>query len=92
MFCIKICSWSSKPTSGSIEESNLTAVLEFGLDENYVMILYENNQLLQIFSLRTGSYDFTVSNNQEEMEALVNDIWHKLNKLCKNLRLIWKKN
>ena len=27
--------------SGSIEESNLTAVLEFGLDENYLMILYD---------------------------------------------------
>ena len=26
--------------AGSIEDSNLTAVLEFGLDENYVMILY----------------------------------------------------
>ena len=30
--------------SGTIEDSNLTAVLEFGLDENYVMILYENNR------------------------------------------------
>ena len=27
------------------EDANLTAVLEFGLDENYVMILYENNPI-----------------------------------------------
>ena len=32
--------------AGSIEDSNLTAVLEFGLDENYVMILYENNPII----------------------------------------------
>ncbi len=32
--------------AGSIEDSNLTAVLEFGLDENYVMILYDNNPII----------------------------------------------
>ena len=31
---------------GTIEESNLTTVLEFGLDENYIMILYENNPII----------------------------------------------
>ena len=39
----------------SSEENNLTAVLEFGLDENYVMILYENNPIItDIFIKRTG--------------------------------------
>ena len=32
--------------SGSREDVNLTALLEFGLDENYVMILYENNPII----------------------------------------------
>ena len=57
---------------GSIEESNLTAVLEFGLDENYVMILYENNPIITDIFIR--SQDRTTllnSDNQEEMDALV---------------------
>ena len=28
------------------EDANLTAVLEFGLDENYLMILYNNNPII----------------------------------------------
>ena len=57
---------------GSIEESNLTAVLEFGLDENYVMILYENNPIITDIFIR--SQDRTTllnSDNQEDMDALV---------------------
>ncbi len=58
--------------SGSIEESNLTAVLEFGLDENYVMILYENNPIItDIFIRGQDRTTLQLSNNQEEMEALV---------------------
>ena len=58
--------------SGSIEESNLTAVLEFGLDENYVMILYENNPIItDIFIRSQDRKTLTESNNQEEMDALV---------------------
>ena len=58
--------------SGSIEESNLTAVLEFGLDENYVMILYENNPIITDIFIRGQDRNTLVeSNNQEEMEALV---------------------
>ena len=37
---------------GTIEESNLTTVLEFGLDENYIMILYENNPIITDIFLR----------------------------------------
>jgi len=58
--------------SGSIEESNLTAVLEFGLDENYVMILYENNPIITDIFIRSQDRTTLIeSNNQEEMEALV---------------------
>ena len=58
--------------AGSIEESNLTTVLEFGLDENYVMILYENNPIItDIFIRSQDRKTLTESNNQEEMEALV---------------------
>ena len=58
--------------SGSIEESNLTAILEFGLDENYVMILYENNPIItDIFIRGQDRKTLIESDNQEEMEALV---------------------
>ena len=58
--------------SGSIEDSNLTAVLEFGLDENYVMILYENNPIItDIFIRGLDRTTLRESNNQEEMDALV---------------------
>ena len=58
--------------AGSIEDSNLTAVLEFGLDENYVMILYENNPIItDIFIRSQDRKTLQESSNQEEMEALV---------------------
>tara|TARA_Y100001970_G_scaffold104502_1_gene130882 strand:+ start:756 stop:2465 length:1710 start_codon:yes stop_codon:yes gene_type:complete len=58
--------------SGSIEESNLTAVLEFGIDENYVMILYENNPIITDIFIRSQDRATLIeSNNQEEMDALV---------------------
>tara|TARA_Y100000816_G_scaffold198968_1_gene145817 strand:- start:3849 stop:5585 length:1737 start_codon:yes stop_codon:yes gene_type:complete len=58
--------------AGSIEETNLTAVLEFGLDENYVMILFENNPIItDIFIRSQDRKTLTESNNPEEMEALV---------------------
>ena len=58
--------------AGSIEESNLTAVLEFGLDENYVMILYENNPIItDIFIRGQDRKTLIESDNPEEMDALV---------------------
>ena len=58
--------------SRSIEDSNLTAVLEFGLDENYVMILYENNPIItDIFLRGQDRKTLNDSSNHEEMEALV---------------------
>ena len=57
---------------GSIEESNLTAVLEFGLDENYVMILYENNPIITDIFIRGQDRNTLLnSDNQEDMDALV---------------------
>ncbi|MBD1136862.1 pilus assembly protein PilM [Pelagibacterales bacterium SAG-MED49] len=58
--------------SGSIEDVNLTAILEFGLDENYVMILYENNPIItDIFIRGADRNTLQLSDNQEEMDALV---------------------
>ena len=58
--------------AGSIEETNLTAVLEFGLDENYVMILYENNPIItDIFIRSQDRKTLDESSNHEEMDALV---------------------
>ena len=58
--------------SGTIEDSNLTAVLEFGLDENYVMILYENNPIItDIFIRGQDRKTLIESDNPEEMDALV---------------------
>ena len=58
--------------AGSIEETNLTAVLEFGLDENYVMILYDNNPIItDIFIRGQDRSILRDSTNLEEMESLV---------------------
>ena len=58
--------------SNKTEDVNFTALLEFGLDENYVMILYNNNPIITDIFLR--GQDRTIlkeSKNQEEKEALV---------------------
>ena len=58
--------------AGSIEDSNLTAVLEFGLDENYVMILHDNNPIItDIFIRSQDRATLTNTENQEEKDALV---------------------
>ena len=71
-FALKSAVDQMNQIKGSIEESNLTAVLEFGLDENYVMILYDNNPIITDIFIR--SQDRTTlqkSDNQEEMDGLV---------------------
>jgi len=56
----------------SAEDVNLTAVLEFGLDENYLMILYNNNPIITDIFLRNQDRQILLaSENQEEKEALV---------------------
>jgi len=58
--------------SRSTEDANLTAVLEFGLDENYLMILYDNNPIITDIFLRSQDRKILLeSTDQEEKEALV---------------------
>ena len=58
--------------SKKTEDANLTAVLEFGLDENYLMILYDNNPIITDIFLRGQDRKIlSDSQNQEEMEGLV---------------------
>ena len=58
--------------SKSSDDANLTAVLEFGLDENYLMILYDNNPIITDIFLRSQDRKILLdSQNQEEKEALV---------------------
>jgi len=58
--------------AGSIEDTNLTAILEFGLDENYVMILHENNPIITDIFIRSQDRKTLIDKgNQEEKDALV---------------------
>ncbi len=58
--------------SRKVEDANLTAVLEFGLDENYLMILYDNNPIITDIFLRGQDRQILKdSKNQEEKEGLV---------------------
>ena len=58
--------------SKSSEDTNLTAVLEFGLDENYLMILYDNNPIITDIFLRSQDRKILLeSQDQEEKEGLV---------------------
>ena len=99
-FALKSAIDQTNQISGSIEDSNLTAVLEFGLDENYIMILHENNPIITDIFIR--SQDRTTlqnSDNQEEMDALVRrytnqvkqaiqDFETKYEKRIRNLRVV----
>ena len=58
--------------SNKTEDANLTAVLEFGLDENYLMILYDNNPIITDIFLRGQDRKILQeSEDVEEKEALV---------------------
>ena len=58
--------------SNKAEDANLTAVLEFGLDENYLMILYDNNPIITDIFLRGQDRKILKeSKDVEEKEALV---------------------
>ena len=58
--------------SNKTDDVNFTALLEFGLDENYVMILYNNNPIITDIFLRGQDRQILKdSQNQEEKEALV---------------------
>ncbi len=58
--------------SQKAEDTNLTAVLEFGLDENYLMILFDNNPIITDIFLRGQDRQILKSSQvQEEKEGLV---------------------
>ena len=59
-------------SKNKLEDANLTAVLEFGLDENYLMILYDNNPIItDIFLRGQDRKTLLESQDQEEKDALV---------------------
>ena len=58
--------------SNKTEDANLTAVLEFGLDENYLMILYDNNPIITDIFLRGLDRKILLgSDDIEEKEGLI---------------------
>ena len=86
--------------SGSIENSNLTALLEFGLDENYVMILNENNPIITDIFIRGQDRKIIKDpSNQEEADAFarryitqvkqaISDFEVKYEKRIRNIKVI----
>ena len=58
--------------SRKTDDENLTAVLEFGLDENYLMILYNNNPIITDVFLRGQDRKILLdSQDEEEIQGLV---------------------
>ena len=55
--------------SNKSEDANLTAVLEFGLDENYLMILYDNNPIITDIFLRGQDRKILQSSQDSEEKA-----------------------
>jgi len=90
--------------SGSIESSNLTALLEFGLDENYVMILNENNPIITDIFIRGQDRKIIKDpSDQEEVDAFarryitqvkqaINDFEVKYEKRIRNIKVISNEN
>jgi len=86
--------------SKKVEDVNLTAVLEFGLDENYLMILYDNNPIITDIFLRGQDRKILMeSQNHEEKEALmrryntqvkqaVQDFETKYEKRIRNIKIV----
>ena len=84
----------------STEDANLTAVLEFGLDENYVMILYDNNPIITDIFLRGQDRKILLeSGTHEESEALsrrfiaqvkqaIQDFETKYEKRIRNIKVV----
>ena len=71
-FAVKSAVDQINQISRSLDDVNLTAVLEFGLDENYLMILYKNNPIITDIFLRSQDRKILLeSQDQEEKEALV---------------------
>ena len=99
-FSIKTAVDQASKLSNQEEDPSLTAVLEFGTDENYVMILHENNPILtDIFIRSQDRKTLKDSDNQEEMDLFIrryvtqvkqaiNDFESKYEKRIRNLKII----
>ncbi|MDB9799281.1 pilus assembly protein PilM [Candidatus Pelagibacter sp.] len=58
--------------STNSEDENLTVLLEFGLDENYVMILYDNNPIITDIFIRGQDREILLNPiNPDDMDSLV---------------------
>ena len=86
--------------SNKSEDANLTAVLEFGLDENYLMILYDNNPIITDIFLR-GQDRKILQNSQDseekaglvrryvtQVKQAVQDFETKYEKRIRNLKVV----
>ena len=99
-FAIKTAVDQMNQISGSVEDTNLTAILEFGLDENYVMILHENNPIITDIFIRSQDKKTLIeSSDQEEIDSFVrryitqvkqaiNDFETRYEKRIRNLRVV----
>ena len=99
-FAIKTAVDQMNQISGSLEDTNLTAILEFGLDENYVMILHENNPIITDIFIRSQDKKTLIeSSDQEEIDSFVrryitqvkqaiNDFETRYEKRIRNLRVV----
>ena len=75
--------------SSGVDEENLTVLLEFGLDENYVMILYDNNPIITDIFIRGQDRDILMnSDNAEDIEALVRRYLNQVKQAIQDLSLI----
>ena len=71
-FALKSAVDQSNQLTNKVEDANLTAFLEFGLDENYLMILYDNNPIItDIFIRGQDRKILQESDDAEEKEGLV---------------------
>ncbi len=71
-FALKSAVDQSNQLTNRPEDANLTAVLEFGLDENYLMILFDNNPIItDIFIRGQDRKILQESQDAEEKEGLV---------------------
>ena len=71
-FALKSAVDQSNQLTNKFDDANLTAVLEFGLDENYLMILYDNNPIItDIFIRGQDRKILQESEDAEEKEGLV---------------------
>ena len=99
-FALKSAVDQSNQLANKPEDANLTAVLEFGLDENYLMILYDNNPIItDIFIRGQDRKILQESQDAEEKEGLVRryvtlvkqaiqDFETKYEKSIRNIRVV----